>query len=156
AFQSVSSTMVMSFGRTTAEAEATYSANPNGLGIVNPDLYKVTAAAAGQAFQFATSTPADGPGEFVNTLDPRLRVLDASGTLLASDDNGAADGRNALLNFTAPGAGNFFVEVGATTATPTPTSGEYVLRLTGNTMTLPPFQVTASNPANGAALFTAP
>src|SRR5262249_30875367 len=92
----------------------------------------------------------------VNTLDPRLRVLDSSGTELASNDNGGPDGRNALLAFTAPSAGTYFIEVSASTATPTPTKGEYVLSITGNTVTLPPFQVTTTNPADGALLRLAP
>src|SRR5262249_53211301 len=119
-------------------------------------VYKVTANAAGQVFQLATSTPSDGPGEFVNTLDPRLRVLNSSGTELASDDNSGSDGRNALLTFTAPAAGTYFIEVSASTATPTPTKGEYVLSITGNTVTPPSFQVTTTNPANGAVLRLAP
>src|SRR4029079_4156438 len=36
------------------------------------------------------------------------------------------------------------------------TSGEYVLRLTSNTVVLPPFLVTATNPANGATLLNSP
>src|SRR5262249_23036488 len=66
------------------------------------------------------------------------------------------DGRNALLTFTAAAAGTYFIEVSASTATATPTKGEYVLSITGNTVTLPPFQVTTTNPADGAVLRIAP
>src|SRR5207248_7504939 len=65
------------------------------------DYYKVTLG-AGAAFVAATATPASGTGEFVNNLDPQLKLFQADGTLVASDDNGA-DGRNALLNFTNSG-----------------------------------------------------
>ena len=36
---------------------------------VNSDFYQVTAV-AGTQLTFTTTTPGDGPGEFVNTLDP--------------------------------------------------------------------------------------
>src|SRR5262249_15498841 len=87
------------------------------------DVYRLTAS-VGQLLQFATATPADGPGQFVNTLDPRLRVLDSAGAALASDDNSAPDGRNAQLSFTAPATGTYFIEISPSPATATPTSGE--------------------------------
>src|SRR5262249_41281999 len=103
------------------------------------DIYKVNLG-AGAVLTAQTATPAGGPGDFVNTPDPRLRVLNSAGTQVALDDNGAGDGRNALVSFTnGGGAGVFYVEVSSTTAATT--SGEYVLRINGNTVTLPPFQV---------------
>src|SRR5262245_16265683 len=115
------------------------------------DVYRIDAA-AGAVLQFSTTTPADGSGEFVNVLNPRLRLLDAGGVEVASDDNGAPDGRTALLTFTVPTTGPYFVEVSSSAAT----IGEYVLRVTGNVVTPPPFQVTTTVPANGAVLLTAP
>jgi Bacterial pre-peptidase C-terminal domain/Bacterial Ig-like domain len=118
------------------------------------DLYKVNLA-AGASLSAQTSTPADGPGEFVNTLNPRLRLLDSSGAQLALDDNSAADGKNAVLNFTNSGpAAVFYVEVSSTTATTT--QGEYLLRLTGNSVTLPSFKVATMTPANGSTLRGSP
>ena len=38
-------------------------------------------------------------------------VYDPAGTLVASDDNGAADGRNALLNYTALASGSYTIRV---------------------------------------------
>ena len=70
-----------------------------------------------------TSTPADGSGEFVNDLDPIVRVYDGVGNLLYEDDNSAADQRNALLADIDLPAGTYFIEVvGAGSST-----GEYVL-----------------------------
>src|SRR5262249_21562015 len=40
--------------------------------------------------------------------------------------------------------------------TPSPTTGEYVLTVSGNTVTLPPFLVTTTNPPDGAFLRIAP
>ena len=52
-----------------------------------------------------------------HTLNPALDVLNASGTVLASNDNGAPDGRNSQLTFTAPSAGNYIIKVSATAST---------------------------------------
>ena len=45
----------------------------------------------------ATATPGDAPGQFVNELDPVLELYGPDGQLLASDADGAPDGRNATL-----------------------------------------------------------
>jgi hypothetical protein len=118
------------------------------------DLYVVNLA-AGATLTAQTSTPGGGPGEFVNTLDPRLRILNSAGVQVALDDNGGGDGKNALVTYTNTGAaGVFYVEVSSTTASST--VGEYVVRINGNTVTRPSFQVTSTVPANGAVLLTAP
>lgn len=70
-----------------------------------------------------TYTPADGSGEFVNALNPRLYLYDPTGALVATDQDGAADGRNSLLKYTATFAGKYTVRV----APEAGTSGEYVL-----------------------------
>ena len=64
----------------------------------------------GHTLTIETSTPADGPGDFVNKLDPTINVYDGGHNLVASDDNSAADGRNALLVLDLP-AGDYFIEV---------------------------------------------
>jgi hypothetical protein len=92
------------------------------------DFYEIQLD-AGERVELETSTPADDTGEFVNELDPMLRVYDAGGVLRASDDNSADDGVNALIEFIAPGAGSFFVEVAATDADGGLTEGEYVLSI---------------------------
>ena len=109
-----------------------------------PDVYKITVA-AGQALQLATSTPNGGTGEPNNAFDPKLRLLDSNGVQLAADDNGAADGRNALINYTATSAGTYYVEVSSALGT----FGDYVLTV-GNPVAPPAFQVATITPANGA------
>ncbi|HVK17593.1 MAG TPA: S8 family serine peptidase [Fimbriiglobus sp.] len=118
---------------------------------VGSDFYRITAA-GNQTIEIATRTPAGLAGEFVNALDPIIRLYDSAGNLLATNDNGAADGRNALLTYKVPrtGGGTFYVEITASAATPAPTSGEYILSVKGATGTLPAFQVAATNPADGS------
>src|SRR5439155_6618312 len=81
-------------------------------------------------------------------------ILDANSVQVAIDDNSAGDGRNALITYVAPTAGTYYVEVSSTTASTT--VGDYVLSLSGNTATNGAFAVSASTPANGAALNVAP
>ena len=96
--------------------------------------------------QFVTSTPGDDvTGNPFNTVDPKLRLLDANGSPLASDDNSAADGRNAFLQYVAPTTGTYFIEVSAAT-----TGGEYVLTMNANAATATPFVITGISPPNGA------
>jgi hypothetical protein len=79
--------------------------------------------AAGEALLLTTDTPDVAGAEPANDLDPEIRVLDASGAVVASNANGAADGRNARLLFVPLQAGLYSVEVAAQSG-----SGEYVLR----------------------------
>ncbi|HEY8668670.1 MAG TPA: M36 family metallopeptidase, partial [Tepidisphaeraceae bacterium] len=119
----------------------------------NIDLYAVTLA-AGAHLTAATSTPGDGAGEPLNAFNPRLRLLDSAGTMITSDDNSAADGRNAVLSYTAGTAGKYFVEVSSTTTSST--LGDYVLTIGGASTALPPFTGTITSPASGAKVKTAP
>ena len=84
------------------------------------DNYDITLA-AGQTIQLATQTPLD---QVSNTLDPQIAIYDADNNLLASDDNSASDGKNAVLSFTAPAAGTYRILVSGQSGT-----GEYVLDL---------------------------
>jgi subtilisin family serine protease len=90
------------------------------------DIYQVTLAEGG-ALNLATLTPLGG----LNGLDPMINVYDSSETLVASDDNSAADGRNAQLTYTVPSgaAGTYFIEIVPSNATASPTGGEYVLAI---------------------------
>ena len=94
------------------------------------DRYQITLSGNG-LLRAQTSTPADGSGEFVNALDPRLRLFNSAGALVASDDNSAPDGRNALLSYAIPAGlgGTYFIEVASSTVPTVLTTGEYVLRL---------------------------
>ncbi len=98
------------------------------------DLYQF-ALAGGEVIDIATSTPLGG----LNHFDPMIRFYDSSGALIASDDNSAADGRNARLIVAAPpeGTGTYYVEVLPSSQSGTGVGGEYVLSIT---------PVTASGP----------
>ena len=73
-----------------------------------------------------------------------LILYGPDGSVLASDDNSAGDGRNARITYPATEAGVYTVEVLPSPLTPSPTSGEYVLSLTGNTG-IAPFTVTSTS-----------
>ena len=113
-----------------------------------PNTYSISAR-AGDTLHISTTTPADGPGEFSNTFDPKVNVYDSMGTLLASDDNSAPDGRNAMLTFVVPADGTYFIRVLASDLTATPTAGEYVLTVDGATGPVAPFDVTSVSPVDG-------
>jgi hypothetical protein len=86
------------------------------------NIYKVTLA-EGDLLNLATSTPLGG----LNGLDPMINFYDSFETLVAFDDNSAADGRNAALSYVVPvgGAGTYFIEIIAVD----PAGGEYVLTI---------------------------
>jgi hypothetical protein len=90
------------------------------------DWYKFTLPSGRTAVQLDTSTPADGNGEFVNTLDPHIELYDANNHLIASG-SALADGRNETIRATGltPGA-TYYVRV----TTEHNTTGEYILGVT--------------------------
>ena len=110
------------------------TAGTSALGAIsgNDDWYQINLA-AGAALTLSTTTPGGGPGEFGNTLDPQIDLFDPSGNLIASDDNSAADGRNATLTRTAAVAGSYRVHVGGTLST-----GEYTLNTSVVNVAPPP------------------
>jgi len=111
------------------------------------DYYSVNAN-AGDNLHFATSTPAGGPNEFVNTLNPELLLFDNNGNLVAIAAGNAADGRNSVIDYTVPdgGAGKWTIEVTSDDGS----QGEYGLLATGATGSLSPFIVTGTTPPAGA------
>jgi subtilisin family serine protease len=127
--------------------------------ITTPNLQRTSAedhyaveAAAGDTLSVFTLTPGEGTALPGNALDPRLEVFDSGGTLVATNDNGAPDGRNARLTYRVPAGGTYTLRV-----TPAGiTSGEYLLGVTGATGALPDFHVASSTPAQGALLKTTP
>jgi methionine-rich copper-binding protein CopC len=121
----------------------------------NNDIYKVLAN-AGDTLSISTSTPFPGAGQFSNTFDPAVNVYDSTGTLLASDDNSAADGRNAQLSFAVPADGAYFIEVVSSPLTATATQGEYVLNVSGSSVAESPFAVSSTNPAADSFVRGAP
>ncbi len=71
----------------------------------DPDWYSVTLAPGQTALQLATNTPADGPGQFTNTLNPKIQLFDSTGTVLIANGVVGADGRNEALLATGLTAG---------------------------------------------------
>ena len=102
----------------------------NGVNI-GRDYYSIQAT-VGCPLTFSTSTPGDAPGEFVNTLDPVLAIYDPSGTLVAGNDNGASDGRNARLTYVPAQTGVFNVMVSCPSGV-----GEYLLSVLDATFSPP-------------------
>ncbi|MBO0720910.1 MAG: PxKF domain-containing protein, partial [Blastocatellia bacterium] len=88
----------------------------------NDDWYSVTVIQ--DHLQFETSTPADGPGEFVNSLDPHIELFDSTGQTLIATGVPLEDGRNESINITGlPAPATYLVHVTAERDT----SGEYFL-----------------------------
>jgi subtilase family serine protease len=111
---------------------------------------------AGDELHITTSTPFDGEGAPANTLDARVELYDSNSGLtpVASNDDGAGDGRNADLTYVATTGGTYKIKVIAEAGSP---SGEYVLRVTGATGTANAAPtVIASNPVEGKRLNVAP
>ncbi|REJ69191.1 MAG: hypothetical protein DWQ31_05400 [Planctomycetota bacterium] len=85
------------------------------------DFFQIDVS-AGDALVITTATPGDGAFDFENRLDPFVEIYDPSGTLVGSDDNSAADGRNAELVLTAATSGTYTVRVASSAG-----AGAYVL-----------------------------
>ncbi|MEF7616672.1 CARDB domain-containing protein [Aquincola sp. MAHUQ-54] len=113
----------------------------------------VLQVAAGDVLTLTTQTPGDGGDTPLNTLATRIELYDAGGTLVASNERGAADGRNALLTHIALDGGTYRVRVVAVAG-----EGDYVVSVDGATggerETAP--QVVAVTPAAGALLSAPP
>jgi hypothetical protein len=87
------------------------------------DVYSLTAT-AGQLIEFVTTTPADGPGQFVNALNPGLTLLDETGQTVAVGTP-LADGRNERLIFTPSMPGTYRIAVSWQPRANGATSGPY-------------------------------
>jgi PKD repeat protein len=90
------------------------------------DWYAVDLA-AGQEVRFTTSTPAGGPGEFGNLLNPRIELYDPAGTLVATGTP-LLDNRNEVIGFVAPATGTYRVRLTGESNT----VGEYFLGVNFN------------------------
>ncbi|HEX5102909.1 MAG TPA: S8 family peptidase, partial [Pirellulaceae bacterium] len=97
--QMAAGSMLMTFGRTTAEAEATYTAHTGGTLVADEDWYKQTVGADG-ILHVETSTPGDAPGEPGNALNPRIEVYSTSATAPVYLGTPLADGRNEVVHVT--------------------------------------------------------
>jgi hypothetical protein len=86
------------------------------------DYYAINVTDTGHPLLLQTTTPDDGPGQFVNTLNPHIQLYDPSGALVASGVTGP-DGRNEFLIYWPQSTGAYRVRVTAEGGT----SGEYFL-----------------------------
>ncbi|MEE8451940.1 MAG: S8 family serine peptidase, partial [Thermoguttaceae bacterium] len=114
------------------------------------DYYRVDVT-AGDTLLIETGTPGDGPFPTQNRLDPVVEFYDPGGLLVAADDNGGSDGRNARLTYEAILGGSYTVRVLSAAE-----SGEYVLHVEGHSGDPAPLLVDHSDPGDGAALDEAP
>jgi hypothetical protein len=88
--------------------------------------------------EITVTTPADGPGEPVNELEPAIELFDETGTLVADTWGGPAS-----LIYTATSSGAYTIHVLA----PIAIEGEYVLHVGGVTGPAAGFEVIGIDPA---------
>ena len=84
------------------------------------DWYSVNVTTIGDILSFRTSTPADGPGQFVNNLNPKIELFNPAGALVASGVV-LPDGRNEVVTHTPLTAGTYRIRVSGEGGT----AGEY-------------------------------
>lgn len=84
--------------------------------------YYLFHAEADEELTIETRTPNDGPFSPENILDPALALFDPGGNLVAENDNGGVDGRNAGITYTAPQTGFYTLLVSSTNS-----AGEYLV-----------------------------
>lgn len=119
------------------------------------DVFPVTVVELGTLL-VETETPFSGAGAPANALNPRLRLLDGNGNVIAEDDDSAADGKNARLAYPIPrGVNTFYVEVTASPLDPN-VRGEYLLKITNPAAILSPYTVRSVDPGDGERLRAAP
>jgi hypothetical protein len=85
------------------------------------DWYSI-ALPAGRTLRIETSTPSDGPGEFVNTLNPHIELYSPANVLIATGTP-LADGRNESITGAGLPAGTYRIRVTSEGGT----TGEYFL-----------------------------
>jgi hypothetical protein len=89
----------------------------------------------GAPLSVETFTPAAGPGQFQNALDPMILLYDAEGNIVASDDNSASDGRNAALRYRVPrGAEGIYYLAVIAGSSGDGMAGEYYVSVRGSTL----------------------
>ncbi|MCA9170490.1 MAG: pre-peptidase C-terminal domain-containing protein, partial [Planctomycetales bacterium] len=101
----------------------------------------------GQVVTLSTSTFAALSARKEESLDPQLQVFAADGTLLAADQNSADDERNAILTFTAPSEGDYFVQV-----TSAQGIGTYALNMSTDAGYRAPLTVVSTTPVDGSPI----
>jgi extracellular elastinolytic metalloproteinase len=90
------------------------------------DWYRVTLDANDVGFEIETHTPADGSGEFVNLLNPKIQVFNSLGVDITPAVTILTDGRNERATVNNLTAGDtYYVRVSSESST----SGEYFVGL---------------------------
>ena len=90
--------------------------------LTSDDWYSVVLGLGQTAISLETSTPADGPGEFVNTLNPHIELYNPANVLIGGGVS-LADGRNESLVANGLAPGTYRVRISSENLT----SGEYFL-----------------------------
>jgi hypothetical protein len=86
------------------------------------DWYSIEVTTTEQSLRLETSTPADGPHQFINNLNPRIELYSPSNALVASGV-AFADGRNEFILYQPLVTGTYRVKVSSQSST----LGEYFL-----------------------------
>ncbi|MEZ6137701.1 MAG: pre-peptidase C-terminal domain-containing protein [Pirellulaceae bacterium] len=158
---------IQNFNRTTTlEGAAALSAAPveSLVGLSESELSSIAnwalatadnyliGADANATLTISTTTPGDQTGEFVNGFDPVVELYYVDGAtpevIVATDDNSASDGRNAVLTYTVPAdaAGTYRVLIRGVDS-----RGEYTLNVSGANGTHA-FTASAVGPTDGQLL----
>ena len=110
------------------------------------------AATAGNLLTIETSTPADGPLDFANEVDPQIELYGPDEILVAADDNSSpADTHNALLQVTAGQTGIYRVRVSSVNE-----QGAYFVSIDGADSTSAAPEVIAASPSDAAKVTVFP
>ncbi|MCH8991015.1 MAG: pre-peptidase C-terminal domain-containing protein [Acidobacteria bacterium] len=107
--------------------------------------------AAGDNLTITTFTPGDGAGEPRNALNPRLQLFDEQGTLVATDENAAPDGHNAVISHTAATSGTYQIVIISEAG-----SGDYLLEVGGVSAPTNPPPSVLSDSVDGRSFGTPP
>jgi subtilisin family serine protease len=109
----------------------------------NDDWYKITLGTGETALDIETRTPGDGPGEFVNILNPKIQLFNASGVDITPTVTILPDGRNERFRATGLTAGaTYYVRVSGESGT----AGEYFVGLKPMRTPTPTVLVDNTNP----------
>ena len=126
--------------------------------ILEPDRDNYTfEAQEGDKLTITTRTPGDHDGAPVNELDPALELFDTNGSLVATSDNDAADGRNARIIYEIPTGetGTYTVRVSrADGSEEGSVGGDYELIVADGSQTA--LEVTGTTPLDGDHLTAFP
>ncbi|MCY2927363.1 MAG: pre-peptidase C-terminal domain-containing protein, partial [Planctomycetota bacterium] len=98
----------------------------------------------GDTVDLTTTTPSDSPLDPPSTTNLKMELADPAGTVVASDDNSAPDGRNPQIRYTSAAGGMYVVRIFTKTSGG---GGTYVLHVTGATGDFP-FQIASADPAD--------